>query len=59
MASTYANDFVGIAVHNNDPMAFAEYDTPFGEYIEDTQVFLSTERMKWIQKIYLLFEQYG
>lgn len=33
MASTYANDFVGIAVHNNDPMAFAEYDTPFGVYI--------------------------
>jgi hypothetical protein len=33
MASTYPNEFVGIAVHNNDPMAFAEYDTPFGEYI--------------------------
>lgn len=32
MNAAYANYWVGIAVHNNDPMAFVEYDTPIGAY---------------------------
>lgn len=30
MADKYPDHFVGIAVHNNDPMAIAEYDGPLG-----------------------------
>ena len=30
MAEQYPDNFVGIAVHNNDPMAIAEYDGPLG-----------------------------
>lgn len=30
MAEEYPNDFIGIAVHNGDPMTIAEYDGPLG-----------------------------
>ncbi len=30
MESTYGDYFAGIAVHNDDPMTIAEYDTPLG-----------------------------
>lgn len=30
MAETYPDNFIGIAVHNNDPMTLAEYDTALG-----------------------------
>jgi hypothetical protein len=33
MRDDFPNEFIGIAVHNNDPMAFDEYDDPFGDYI--------------------------
>ncbi|MDD2982108.1 MAG: T9SS type A sorting domain-containing protein [Crocinitomicaceae bacterium] len=32
MHAAYSNYWVGIAVHNGDPMAFPEYDTPIGAY---------------------------
>lgn len=32
MNSLYSNNWVGIAVHNGDPMVVAEYDTPIGAY---------------------------
>ena len=33
MAENYDGNFAGIAVHNNDPMANLNYDTPFGSFI--------------------------
>ncbi|MFZ1705505.1 MAG: choice-of-anchor J domain-containing protein [Saprospiraceae bacterium] len=33
MKHDFPNDFIGIAVHNEDPMMIADYDTPFGDYI--------------------------
>ena len=33
LAETYGDDFVGIAVHNQDPMAFDAYDGPFSSLI--------------------------
>lgn len=32
MAEEYGDEFVGIAVHNTDPMAFAEYDDQVGNF---------------------------
>ncbi len=32
MAETYPDDFIGIAVHNNDPMAVAAYDAGLGDF---------------------------
>lgn len=33
MAHNYPNDFIGIAVHNGDPMTVTEYDNGIGNYI--------------------------
>jgi len=44
MSKTYPKHFIGIAVHNGDPMTISEYDGPFSAYVGGSYPTIALDR---------------
>ena len=65
MSNTYGGSYVGIAVHNNDPMAVAEYDSglnlnafPTGKVDRGPQIGDADFESTWIQRMQIAPKAY-